>query len=43
MIPVDEKDIDRITAALHALMKGKKAVPIDLPQDYPENEFRQVV
>jgi len=43
MIQIDEQDIDKITAVFHAILKGKKAAPIELPPDYPNNEIRQAV
>lgn len=42
MIQIDEHDVDRITAVLHAILKGKKAEPIELPKDYPDNEIAQL-
>ncbi len=32
-----------VSEAFYLLQKGKKAVPIDLPPDYPDNELRQMV
>ena len=43
MIQVDEQEVDKITAVLHAVLRGKKAEPIVLPRDYPDNEMRQVI
>jgi len=43
MIQVNEQDIDKITAVFYSMLKGKKPVPIELPQEYPDNEIRQVV
>jgi len=43
MIQVDEQEVDKITAVLHAILRGKKAAPIVLPRDYPDNEIRQVI
>jgi serine phosphatase RsbU (regulator of sigma subunit) len=43
MLEVREEDIDRITAMFHRILKGELPPPLDLPEDYPENEVRQVV
>jgi two-component system sensor histidine kinase/response regulator len=43
MIQVNESDIDKITGVFYSIFKGKKPVPIELPQDYPDNEIRQAV
>ncbi|MCX5818695.1 MAG: response regulator [Deltaproteobacteria bacterium] len=43
MIQINEQDIDKVTAVLYSMLKGKKPVPIELPQDYPDNEIRQAV
>ena len=43
MIQVNEQDIDKITAVFYSMLKGKNPVPIELPQDYPDNEIRQAV
>ncbi|MGA2621610.1 MAG: SpoIIE family protein phosphatase [Thermoguttaceae bacterium] len=43
MLEVREEDIDRITALFYRLLKGEVPRSLDLPTDYPENEFRQVV
>jgi two-component system, sensor histidine kinase and response regulator len=43
MLNVEEKDIDRITEAFYSILKGKKPVPIELPEDYPDNEIKQAV
>ncbi len=43
MIQVNEQDIDKITAVLYSILKGKKPLPIELPEEYPENEIRQAV
>jgi len=43
MLQVKKEDLDRITEALHLLMKGKAPRPFVLPEDYPENEFSQMV
>ncbi len=41
MITVKKEYIDRITETFYLLLKGKKPAPIDLPEDYPDNEIRQ--
>ena len=43
MISVAEELIDRITAAIHYLRVGKTARPIDIPEDLPDNEIRQLI
>jgi two-component system sensor histidine kinase/response regulator len=43
MLNVKEEDIDKITEAFYLILKGKKPTPIELPEDYPENEIRQAV
>jgi serine phosphatase RsbU (regulator of sigma subunit) len=43
MLEVQEEDIDRITALFHRVLKGELPGPLDLPEDYPENEVRQIV
>ena len=43
MIQVNEQDIDKITAVFYSILKGKRPVPIELPQEYPDNEIRQMV
>jgi diguanylate cyclase (GGDEF)-like protein len=43
MLSVNEEDIDRITAAFHALLLGQAPGPVDLPDEYPDNEIRQLV
>ena len=43
MLEVQEEDIDRITALFHHVLKGELPRPLDLPEDYPENEVRQIV
>lgn len=42
MVQVKEEDIDKITAVFYAIIKGKKPALIVLPEDYPENEIRQL-
>ena len=41
MINVKEEDIDKITEAFYLILKGKKPKPIELPEDYPDNEIKQ--
>ncbi|MEJ2221614.1 MAG: ATP-binding protein, partial [Desulfobacterales bacterium] len=43
MLSVKEEDIDRITEAFYLILKGKKPPPIELPEDYPDNEIKQAV
>jgi signal transduction histidine kinase/CheY-like chemotaxis protein len=43
MLNVKEEDIDKITEAFYLILKGKKAAPIMLPEDYPDNEIKQAV
>ena len=43
MIQINEQDIDKITAVFYSILKGKKPVPIELPQECPDNEIRQAV
>ena len=43
MLTVREEDIDRITEVFYLILKGKIPQPVELPEDYPENEVKQVV
>ncbi|MGD8294691.1 MAG: ATP-binding protein, partial [Desulfobacterales bacterium] len=43
MLNVKEEDIDKITEAFYLILKGKKPAPIELPEDYPDNEIKQAV
>ena len=43
MLNVKEEDIDKITEAFYLILKGKKPTPIELPDDYPDNEIKQAV
>ncbi|MBT8331680.1 MAG: GAF domain-containing protein, partial [Deltaproteobacteria bacterium] len=43
MLKVKEEDIDKITEAFYLILKGKKPTPIELPEDYPDNEIKQAV
>lgn len=43
MLTLQKEDIDRITGAIHELLKGRLPSQIDLPSDYPQNEFAQLV
>jgi signal transduction histidine kinase/DNA-binding response OmpR family regulator/HPt (histidine-containing phosphotransfer) domain-containing protein len=43
MLNVKEEEIDKITEAFYLILKGKKATPIELPEDYPDNEIKQAV
>lgn len=42
MLQVKEEDIDKITGVFAAILKGRKPEPIALPEDYPDNEIRQM-
>jgi adenylate cyclase len=43
MISVEEALLDSITAAFHHLRTGKVPPPIDIPDDLPDNELRQLI
>ncbi len=43
MLTVNEEEIDKITEAFYLILKGKKPTPIELPEDYPDNEIKQAV
>ena len=43
MLTIDEKQIDAITEVFYYLIQGQKAEAIVLPEDYPDNELRQMV
>ena len=43
MLNAKEEDIDKITEAFYLILKGKKPTPIELPEDYPDNEIKQAV
>jgi len=43
MLKAKEEDIDRITEAFYLILKGKKPILIQLPEDYPDNEIKQAV
>jgi two-component system sensor histidine kinase/response regulator len=43
MLHVKEEDIDKITEVFYLILRGKKPSPLELPQDYPDNEIRQAV
>ena len=43
MISIEEKNIDQISAIFHSILKGKKPNAICLPDDHPDNEFKQMV
>jgi diguanylate cyclase (GGDEF)-like protein len=42
MLNVNEEYLDRITEAISHLLKGQMPDPIELPDDYPDNEVRQL-
>jgi response regulator RpfG family c-di-GMP phosphodiesterase len=43
MLSVNEQDIDKITEAMSYLLRGRIPAPIQLPDEYPDNEIRQLV
>jgi len=43
MLTVKKEDIDKITEAFYLIIQGKKPAPIELPEDYPDNEIKQAV
>ena len=43
MLEVREEHIDRITEALHLILNGRTPKPVELPENYPDNEIKQVV
>ncbi|MEE9536859.1 MAG: response regulator [Desulfobacterales bacterium] len=43
MLKVKEEDIDKISEAFYLILKGKKPTPIELPEDYPDNEITQAI
>jgi two-component system sensor histidine kinase/response regulator len=43
MLNVKEEEIDRITEEFYLILEGKKPTPIELPEDYPDNEIKQAV
>ncbi len=43
MLTIKEEEIDKITEAFYLILEGKKAAPIELPADYPDNEVKQAV
>ena len=43
MLSVAEELIDRITAVIYYLRVGKPVAPIEIPEDLPENEIRQLI
>ena len=43
MLSVREDDLDRVTEALHRVLNGEAPSPVVLPEDCPDNEFRQMV
>lgn len=42
MLEVREEDIDRITELFHRVLRGEIPRPVVLPEDYPDNEIKQV-
>ena len=43
MLDIREEDIDRITEVFHLILKGRIPKLVELPEDYPDNEVKQVV
>jgi adenylate cyclase len=43
MLSVKEELIDRLTATLHYLRTGKVPPPVQIPDDLPDNEIRQLL
>ncbi len=43
MLEVQEEDLDRVTALFYRVLKGELPQPLNLPEDYPDNEVRQIV
>ncbi len=43
MLSADEGLIDRITEAFYWVLKGKAPDPIEVPEDLPDNEIRQLL
>lgn len=43
MIQVDERHIDAITEAFYRLLRGAVPASIDVPEDLPDNEVRQLL
>jgi len=43
MLEVKEEDIDKISEAFYLILKGRIPAPIELPEDYPDNEIKQAV
>ena len=43
MITVEEELIDSITATFYYLLSGKDARPIEIPENLPDNEIRQLI
>lgn len=42
-IEVGTEQIDKMTESIYNILNGKKAIPLELPKDYPEDELRQMV
>ena len=43
MLQVKEEIIDKISEVFYLILKGKTPAPIELPDDFPDNEIRQAV
>jgi phosphoserine phosphatase RsbU/P len=42
MLSIEEERIDQLTEALHLLLNGKQALPVELPSQHPDDEIRQL-
>jgi class 3 adenylate cyclase len=42
MIQVDERYIDRLTEGIYLLISGRRTQTLDIPEDLPDNEVRQL-
>ena len=43
MTPIKPEDVDKISELFYRLLNGERPGPIELPEDYPDNEIRQAV
>jgi two-component system, sensor histidine kinase and response regulator len=41
MLEVNNEDIDKITEVFYTILKGKKPSPIEMDENYPDNEIKQ--
>ncbi|MDM8537655.1 ATP-binding protein, partial [Desulfobacterales bacterium HSG17] len=42
MLNINEEDIDRLTEVFYLILKGRKPSPVSLPDDYLDNEIKQL-